>query len=194
MKHTIQQELHGVLIFIAVLWGVYVLDWIVPGQFANWGIVPRTLWGLVGIPLSPFIHDGLGHLLSNTIPLCILLMLLAGSRVRSWETVTEIILLGGALLWVFGRPATHVGASLLVYGLIVFLIVSGYREKRLVPILVAILVGFLYGTTLLWGVLPTIGAHVSWDGHLCGAIAGGLLGYFSVGKQSVTASQPATSD
>ncbi len=185
MKHTIQQELHGVVSFIAILWGVYLLDWIVPGQFANWGIVPRTLWGLVGIPLCPFLHAGLGHLLSNTIPLFILLVLLAGSRVRSWETVAEIVVLGGGLLWVFGRPAVHVGASGLIYGLIAFLIVAGFREKRFVPLIIAMLVGFLYGTTLLWGVLPSVGSHVSWDGHLCGAIAGGLLGYFGVESSSI---------
>ncbi len=175
MKHTIQQELRGVVAFVAILWGVYLLDWVVPGRFADWGLVPRTLWGLVGIPLSPFLHAGLGHLLSNTIPLFILLVLLAGSRARSWETVAEIVLLGGGLLWLVGRPAVHVGASGLIYGLIAFLIVSGFREKRLVPLLVAILVGFLYGTTLLWGILPTVGSQISWDGHLCGAIAGGLL-------------------
>ena len=44
----------------------------------------------------------------------------------------------------------------------------------------ALVVGFFYGGTLLSGVLPTVGEHVSWDGHLTSAIAGGLLGYFSV--------------
>jgi membrane associated rhomboid family serine protease len=42
---------------------------------------------------------------------------------------------------------------------------------------VALFVGFLYGGTLMSGVLPTVGSNVSWDGHLCGAIAGGLIGY-----------------
>jgi membrane associated rhomboid family serine protease len=42
--------------------------------------------------------------------------------------------------------------------------------------------GFLYGGTLLSGVLPTVGPHVSWDGHLTSAIAGALLGYFSTSK------------
>ena len=44
--------------------------------------------------------------------------------------------------------------------------------------LVAIIVGFLYGGTVIFGVLPSVGSHISWDGHLCGAIAGGALGYF----------------
>ncbi len=182
MKHTIREELHGVALFIGALWFVYLLDWIVPIKFTDWGVVPRTIWGLVGIPLSPFLHASFGHLLGNTIPLAILLTLLAGSRARSWETVIEVILLGGGLLWVFGRSAVHVGASGLVYGLIAFLLVAGFREKRFVPLMISLLVGFLYGGTLLWGVLPSIGTHVSWDGHLCGAVAGGLFGYFVIEK------------
>ncbi len=166
--------------FIGTMWAVYLLDWLVPIQFSAWGIVPRTAWGLVGIPLSPFLHAGFGHLLSNSIPLAILLMLLAGSRAQSWSTVAEIILLGGGLLWLCGRSASHIGASSLLYGLIAFLIVSGFRERRMIPLAVAILVGFLYGGTLLAGVLPTVGSNISWDGHLCGAIAGGVLGYYGV--------------
>ena len=126
----------------------------------------------------PFIHGGFGHLLGNTIPLAILLTLLAGSRSSSWLVVVELVLLGGGLLWCFGRSsATHVGASGLIYSLIAFLIVSGLLEKRLVPLGIAILVGFLYGTTLIFGVLPSFAQHISWDGHLFGAIAGAIVAY-----------------
>jgi membrane associated rhomboid family serine protease len=180
VKHQIKEELRGVIVFVGVLWVVYLLNWVVPVAFDQWGITPRTLWGLVGIPLAPFLHANFAHLLGNSIPLTILLTLLAGSRTRTWETVAEITLSGGALLWLFGRPAVHIGASGLIYGLIAFLIVSGLREKRLVPMVVAIFVGFLYGSTLVSGVLPTIGSNVSLDGHLCGAIAGGLIGYYAV--------------
>ena len=112
-------------------------------------------------------------------------MLLAGSRTRTWESVIEISLLGGGLLWLFGRSAgnqVHVGASILIYGLIAFLLVAGFREKRLIPLGVAILVGFLYGTTLLGGVLPTFDSRISWDGHLCGALAGAAIAFFTIGK------------
>jgi membrane associated rhomboid family serine protease len=61
--------------------------------------------------------------------------------------------------------------------LIAFLIVAGLLEKRLVPLGIAILVGFLYGTTLFFGVLPSVQQHVSWDGHLFGAIAGAMVAY-----------------
>jgi membrane associated rhomboid family serine protease len=73
---------------------------------------------------------------------------------------------------VFGRPAIHIGASGLICGLITFLIVSGFRERRIVPLLVAVCVGFLYGGALLSGIIPQRHSDVSWDGHLAGAVAG----------------------
>lgn len=42
----------------------------------------------------------------------------------------------------------------------------------------SLIVGILYGGTLIWGVLPGVDSQVSWDGHLCGAIAGGLIAWF----------------
>ena len=125
----------------------------------------------------PFLHGNLQHILSNTVPLFVLLVLLAGSRAESWEVVAIITFLGGLLLWIFGRPAVHIGASGLISGLTAFLILSGFLEQRIIPLLIALLVGFLYGGSLVMGVLPRIGSQISWDGHLCGAIAGGIVAY-----------------
>ena len=79
----------------------------------------------------PFLHANLHHILSNTFPLFILLVLLAGSKARSWEIVVDIVLLGGALLWLFGRPGDVIGASGLIFGLIAFLILSGFWKSEL---------------------------------------------------------------
>lgn len=176
--HTVREEFRGVLVFMGGIWAAFALNWLVyPIDFNSYGVVPRDFSGAIGIPIMPFLHVSIGHLLSNTIPLFVLLTLLAGSRARSWEIVGEIILVGGVLLWIFGRSVTHVGASGLVFGLVAFLILSGFLERRIVPLMISIGVGFLYGSTLVWGVLPSAGSHVSWDGHLCGAIAGGLTAY-----------------
>ena len=177
MQHTIQQEIKGVVIFIATIWGVFLLECVVPFDLLSFGVTPRTLHGLVGIPAMPFLHANLQHIVSNTLPLFVLLILLAGSKARSWEVVTEIVLLGGILLWLCGRTATHVGASGLIFGLIAFLIVSGWLERRFVPLVVSLVVTFVYGGILLWGVIPRIGTHISWDGHLLGAVAGGVIAY-----------------
>jgi membrane associated rhomboid family serine protease len=176
-RHTIREELYGVLAFVGFIWCVFIVGHILPFQLQSYGITPRTFRGLVGIPAAPLLHANLEHLASNTIPLAVLLLLLAGSRARSWTVVVSIVLLAGALLWLFGRPAIHIGASSLIYGLIAYLIVSGIRELRIVPIIVSVVVGLLYGGTLAAGILPSPASHVSWEGHLFGAIAGAAVAY-----------------
>jgi membrane associated rhomboid family serine protease len=175
-SHPIREELFYVFLFLGIIWAVFALSYFFPA-LDGYGIVPRTTAGLLGIPLSLFLHANFQHLWGNTIPLFILLVLLAGSKARSWEIVLYVALLGGLFLWICGRSACHIGASGLIFGLIAFLLVSGLLEMRLVPLLVAIAVGFFYGGTLLTGILPQVGSHVSWDGHLCGAVAGGLVAY-----------------
>ncbi len=176
--HSIGQELKGITIFVGIVWGTFILNWIVfLVDFNTFGLVPRTLWGSLGIVSMPFLHTGWDHLLSNTVPLFVLLILLSGSKARSWKIVTEIVVASGLLLWIFGRNATHIGASSLIFGLVTFLIISGLLERRIIPLIVSIAVGILYGGTLIWGVLPDRNSHVSWDGHLCGAIAGGLIAW-----------------
>ena len=177
-KHKIREELHGVLVFIGIVWCVFIVGLILPFELEFYGVTPRSLRGLLGIPAAPFLHANLEHLVSNTVPLAVLLLLLAGSRAASWAVVTAIVLLGGALLWLFGRPAIHIGASSLIYGLIAYLIVSGIRELRIVPMIISVVVGVLYGGTLASGVLPSSASHISWEGHLFGAIAGAVVAYW----------------
>jgi membrane associated rhomboid family serine protease len=174
--------------FTSVIWAVFFWDWFSTSDLSRWGIVPRDFGGLWGILCSPFLHANFAHLLSNTLPLVILLGLVLATQERGWVVVAEVILLGGFLLWLFGRPAFHVGASGLVYGLIAFLLVAGFRQGRLGPALAALVVGFLYGGTLIFGVLPSVGSEVSWDGHLLSAIAGGFLAFISTMRPTPTES------
>jgi membrane associated rhomboid family serine protease len=174
-EHTTREELYGVIAFIGFIWCVYIIGYVLGLQLESYGVTPRTLRGLIGIPAAPFLHANLGHLISNTVPLFVLLLLLAGSKAKSWAIVASIVLLSGTLLWLFGRYSTHIGASGLIYGLIAFLIVSGIREGRIIPMIISIFVGFLYGGTLALGVLPKFGSNISWEGHLLGAIAGAAI-------------------
>jgi membrane associated rhomboid family serine protease len=177
-SHSIRAELAGIGIFIAAIWAVFLLSVALPSLDLNsYGLRPRTLSGLVGIAAAPFLHENFRHILGNTVPLFVLLVLLAGSRARSRAVVIDIILLGGALLWLFGRSAYHIGASGLIFGLITFLIVSGFLERRIVPLLISLVVGFWYSGTLLFGVLPRLHSDVSWDGHVCSAVAGVIVAY-----------------
>ena len=171
------KELAGIVWLVATLWIVHLADVVLPIDFNLYGLVPRKMWGLIGIPLMPFLHGSWGHLLGNTIPLSILLFILLGSRRDYLEVILSIVIIGGLLLWCFGRSVVHIGASGLVYGLVAFLIASGFAERRPVSIFVALLVGFLYGATLLVGVSPLAGASVSWEGHLFGVLAGAGTAY-----------------
>ncbi len=173
---TIREELGEIVAFLGVIWGVFVVSRFIP-RLESYGVVPRTRRGLAGVPAMPFLHKDLHHILGNTIPLFILLAILDGSSAQPWQVVVEIILLGGLLLWLFGRPAVHIGASGLVFGLIAFLIVFGFLEKRLVSLAVAVIVGFVYGGTLVSGVLPRFRSYISWEGHLCSAVAGGIVAF-----------------
>ncbi len=178
--HRIRDELPWVFLFIASIWVVFFLDRLLPLE--QYGLIPRDVHGLIGIATAPFLHANWQHIVNNTLPLTVLLVLLAGSRADSRLVVVLITVLGGTLLWLLGRGhAIHIGASSLVFGLATFLMVSGLLERRLVPLLISVLVAFVYGTTLLGGLAPWQ-PGVSWDGHLFGAIAGGISAWLLVRK------------
>ncbi len=166
---SLKREFKGIIVFVAVIWVVFILDRFLPLE--RLALFPRHLTGLPGVVFSPFLHKDLSHIFSNTVPLLTLLGLLAGSRANSAKTVVILILGSGLLLWLFGRSVPVIGASGLVFALIGFLVSSGFFERRLLAILVGLFVGFSYGGTLFFGILPGQ-SGISWDGHLFGAVAG----------------------
>ena len=188
MKNRIKDEIQGVGLFVGIIWLVFLVDWILPINLNHWGIAPRSWSGLLGIFTMPFLHGNWQHLIGNTIPLAVLLCLLAGSRTNSFRIASSLAVIGGSLLWLLGPgPAAdgtigvHIGASGLIYGLITFLIAGGITERRPITLVIAVFVGLLYGTTLFQGILPfTVNEGISWQGHLAGATAGVLLGRFAV--------------
>lgn len=160
---------------VALIVVVFLVQVTLLPQIGAWGLVPRTPWGLVGILTMPFLHANVGHLLANLGALPFLLaFLFAFHPQRMANVVVRVVLVGGALLWLFGQPANHVGASGLIYGLAAFVIVSGVVQKRFLPVVGAIGVAILYGSSLFWGLVPS-DPRVSWDGHLAGGVAGVLV-------------------
>lgn len=176
---SFRAELRAITVFVIIVWIVFLISRIFPA-INQWGLSPRRVLGLVGIASMTFLHKNLAHIGSNTIPLVVLLTLLAGSRANSLQVVISIIVLGGTMLWIGGTTGNHIGASLLIFGLITYLIATGLFEKKLISFSIAMLVGVLYGIPLVRGVLPDFfgNSDVSWDGHLCGAIAGVMVAYF----------------
>ena len=165
-------------VFVAVIWALAGVDFVMDNRLAEYGIVPRTVDGLWGIPLAPFLHGGFGHVISNTVPLLMLGGLMAA---RGWQTLLGVtlfvVLLGGAGVWLVARSGSHIGASGLVFGYFGYLVARGWYDRRIVSILIAVVVIVVYGG-LLFGVLPT-GGRVSWEGHLTGLIAGVLAARFA---------------
>ena len=165
-------------VFAAVIWVVEIVDWAIGHRLDQYGIVPRTRDGLVGIAFSPFLHASWGHVVLNTVPLLFMGALIAFEGQRRFLTVTLIVaLVGGALVWVFGRNAIHIGASGVVFGYFGYLVARAWYQRSLVAVLVAILVVGTYGTVIL-GILPSV-PGVSWEAHLFGLLSGVLSAWIT---------------
>lgn len=173
-----------IILIVAAIWGIFLLDLILPLE--RLGLVPRSFTGMIGIAAMPFLHGSFAHLIGNTLPLIVLLGLMVASRPRPWSTMILLTLLSGIALWLLGRPALHIGASGLIYAMMGFLIAAGILERRLIPALVALFVGFTYGASIIGGILPGQ-AGVSWEGHLLGLIAGAGLAWTRFGPGRRTA-------
>ena len=159
--------------FIALMWILELADILVLGQRLNFfGIHPREEIGLRGILFAPFLHGNLPHLIANTIPFLTLGWLVMLQETSDFFVVTAItMLVGGLGVWLFGATGSvHIGASMLIFGYLGFLLLRGYFERNLPSIMLSLIVGFLYGGAI-WGVLPTR-PGISWEGHLFGFIGG----------------------
>jgi membrane associated rhomboid family serine protease len=164
-------EYRPVLLLITLIWVVEVVNVVLGHTLEEWGILPRHLGGLIGIPLAPFIHGGIWHAVSNTIPLLILgFLVVSGDRRLFWETTVNVTILGGLLVWLFARESYHVGASGLVFGFFGVIMGRAYFERSVIAIIIALVTAITYGG-LIWGVLP-LRSGISFESHLFGLIAG----------------------
>lgn len=196
MNLQLKKNLLSVLAFVGFIWAVYLINFPMSAAVVDlntFGLEPRTLSGLIGIFTMPFLHDGIHHLLGNTVPLVVLLLMLAFTRPNPKRVIICLTVMSGVMLWVLGRYKMHVGASGLIYALAAYLMATGFYERKVIPAIAAVLVGVLYGGTLFWGLLPTAGEHVSWEGHLLGAVAGGLFAAQTAGRRGSAQQRAASS-
>ncbi len=156
------------------MWISYFSSWLLPLQ--QFGLVPRTTLGLIGIFTAPFLHGSLFHLIGNSISFvsfAVVLALLEGNKMLT--KVMLMVIIGGALTWLFGRSANHIGASGLIFSIWGYLLLSGWFSRKLKYIVVSIGLMFFYGG-LIFGIFPgKVG--VSWEGHLFGFIAGIIVSW-----------------
>ncbi|ELP55031.1 rhomboid family intramembrane serine protease [Microcystis aeruginosa NIES-298] len=161
--------------FVAIFWLLEILDqFVFRGSLDYFGIIPHQVIGLRGILFAPFLHGDFPHLIANTVPFLILGWLVMLQETSDFFIVTGLtMLVGGLGVWLFAAPGSiHIGASILIFGYLGFLLLRGYFQRNIPSILLSILVFLLYGGTI-WGVLPSR-PGISWQGHLFGFLGGVL--------------------
>jgi membrane associated rhomboid family serine protease len=168
------------LFLIVLMWAVMIIQ--VAGQYdlSFLGIYPLRWQNLPGIITTPFFHSGFKHLLANTVPIFILTSaLFFFYKDIAWRLLLLIWLFTGFWVWIAARPAYHIGASGLVYGLSAFIFTSGIIRRHTGLMAVALVVVFLYGS-LIWGIFPEFfpKERISWESHLYGLISGVILAFF----------------
>jgi membrane associated rhomboid family serine protease len=167
---------------LVVMWAVQLADSILPGSFSGFGIRSWDPAGLIGILFAPLLHASWAHLIGNSVPFLVLGCLVAAEGTRRFWAVTGIIVvIGGIGTWAVNAPGTlTVGASGLVFGYFGYLVLRvfapGRVTHRILYAVVALIVIGVYGAAILAGVFAA-GAGVSWQGHLFGAIGGGLAAF-----------------
>lgn len=164
--------------FVLVFWLLEIVDALFLRQTLNaLGVRPRTLEGLWGILLAPFLHGNFAHLAANTIPFVVLGWFVMVQSMRHFWVVTGVTaVVSGLGMWLFGGSnSVHIGASGLIFGYFGFLLLRGYFERSAVALFWAIAVFLLYGG-MIWGVLPGQ-MGISWQAHLFGFIGGGFAAY-----------------
>ncbi len=166
-----------ILVVTGICWVVFAVNnLILDGHLSRYGILPRHLSGLLGILWAPFLHSSFGHLAANTVPLLVLGAFVAGRGKPEFLRVTvEGVLITGAITWLFGRTALHVGASGLIFCFFGYLASLAYFRRTFGALVISIICLFAYGG-MLRGILPT-SQPVSWEGHAAGLIAGVLLAW-----------------
>ncbi len=171
-----------VLGFVGLLYVVEAIDTVLGGTLNDDGVIPRDFDQWDNILWYPVLHGDWTHLTGNAVPLMVLAYLATSGGIKQFFQVTAVIwLCGGLGVWIFGSYGSHIGASGLVFGFLMFLLVRGVFARSALQIVLAVVVFAMYGAAL-WGVLPGQ-PGISWEGHLFGAL-GGVLAAWGVARDA----------
>jgi len=175
-KYSFWNTVLGVLGLVSVLWVVQFMQFFGLYDFNEYGNWPHHKEGLKGIIFSPFIHGSFEHLISNTLPILVLLTVLLNAYPKvALGVLVFVHLASGTLVWLFApETGIHIGISGIIYGIAGFLIASGIFRKDRASITISILVTLIYGGMVL-GFLPKQG--ISWQSHLYGSLSGVLIAF-----------------
>ncbi|WP_435104026.1 rhomboid family intramembrane serine protease [Arhodomonas sp. AD133] len=167
LMHTVTR----VTLFVVALWAIQGMAALLGMSLGPLGVQPREVAALHGVVTAPLVHGSYSHLMANTPALLVLGVAMLYGYPRASRIALPIIWLGSGLgVWLFAREAVHLGASGLMYGMMLFVFVMGILRRDRPSMALAMLVFFLYGG-MIWGVLP-LKPGISFESHLFGALAG----------------------
>ena len=159
------------LLILAVPWGQEIIDQLLFGGQWNLPMVPGGPF--IGVLTAPFSHGGFGHLISNSLWFLPLSWLVLAKSRGDYLAVWLGVYATAIPVWLFWHQASH-GLSGVIYGLLGYLLLIGWLERRPVSILLSLTALFAYGGALP-SLLPFLSPPgVSWIGHASG-FAGGVL-------------------
>ncbi|TDR47549.1 membrane associated rhomboid family serine protease [Tahibacter aquaticus] len=164
------------LALVAVLWLIKLVEDLGRLDFSDFGVYPHEWFGLPGVLTAPLIHGSFEHLIMNSLPLAVLLTLALFNYPRGSVRALALIWIAGGLgIWLIGRPSWHIGASGVTHGLMFYLFLLGLLRRDRNATVIAMIVFFLYGGMVMTVLPREIG--VSWEAHLCGALAGAVAAF-----------------
>ncbi|WP_235916266.1 rhomboid family intramembrane serine protease [Antrihabitans cavernicola] len=180
-----------IVAFTVLLYAIEAVDVLANHRLDQAGVEPREVDGLWGILFAPMLHFGWGHLIANTIPMLVLGFLSLMAGIARGITATAVVwIVGGIGTWLTGGSGSvHIGASVLIFGWLTFLLARGIFNRSAMQILIGLVVLVFYGS-LLWGVLPS-DPRISWQGHLFGAIGGLIAAWVLSSDQRAARRKPA---
>jgi membrane associated rhomboid family serine protease len=171
ITRDVRRHLTLIVSIIGMFWLVAIVNMVLAGSLLQYGVIPRTARGLIGIPLHPFLHVGFRHVLLNSVGFFVLggLVILRDAR-DFWMATVLGTIVGGLGIWLVGRTAVHVGASGVIFAHFGYLMTTGWFDRRIGAIVLSLVVFLVWGSLFL-GVLPGQ-VEVSWEGHLFGLMGG----------------------
>ncbi len=168
------------VLILAVPWVQEIIDQLFFGGRWNLPMVPGGPF--LGVLTAPFSHGGFGHLISNSLWFLPLSWLVLAKSRGDYLAVWLGVYATAIPVWLFWHQASH-GLSGVIYGLLGYLLLIGWLERRPLSILLSLTALVAYGGALP-SLLPFLSPPgVSWIGHASG-FAGGVLAALAIHRES----------